>query len=121
MRNTVQKNAIISVIEKSLRPLAVEEILAEGVKLVPTLGIATVYRELKRLQESGEIKVVQMPGDAVMYERKDIHHHHHFKCEACGTVYDIEGCVGEFQKILPKGFLMKSHEIFLYGNCDKCA
>lgn len=121
MRNTVQKNAIISVIEKSKRPLTVEEILEEGVKIVPKLGIATVYREIKRLQESANITVVQVPGGAIMYERKNIHHHHHFKCDKCGVVYDLEGCVGHFEKILPKGFKLQNHEIFLYGQCASCA
>lgn len=120
MRNTPQRNAIIKVIENESRPLSVEEILSEGIKIVPSLGVATVYREIKRLQESGDITVVNLPGGGVMYEKSGISHHHHFKCESCGVVYDIPGCMEELQKNLPKGFRLTGHEVFLYGLCDRC-
>ncbi len=119
-RNTRQKQIVDKVMGKATRPLTVHEILAGGKKFLPSLGLATVYRELNRLVETGEIQTVTIPGDPPRYEIAK-QHHHHFKCTKCDNVYELEGCLKEITKLVPKGFKAESHDITLYGLCRACA
>lgn len=120
-RETNQRRAIREAITRAARPLTPQEVLAEAHAEAPTLGIATVYRNVKALVEEGWLKTVELPGDPPRYELADIGHHHHFHCRKCGKVFDIEGCVGHLASMIPKGFKLESHEITFYGRCPDCA
>ena len=48
-RKTRQRDAIQAVMENAARPLGPEEIHLAAKRLVPSLGLATVYRRLKKL------------------------------------------------------------------------
>lgn len=122
-RATRQRGAIRQVMVKEARPMSPPEILAAAKKLVPRLGIATVYRNLKAMVEVGELSPVQLPGNRLFYElaHKAEHHHHHFRCEICERVFDIDGCDETFSALLPAGFTLGSHDLTLYGSCAECA
>lgn len=124
-RKTQQRDALNEAFSKAARPVTVPEIHEIALSILPGLGIATVYREIKRLLEEGAISKVDIPGEpAPRYELQQHahHHHHHFKCESCGKVYDIEGCALPAASLsLPKGFTHHSHEITIYGTCKNCA
>lgn len=119
-RNTRQKTIVPQVLDAAGRPLTVAEILEAGQKDMPTLGIATIYRAIKRLLETQEIVAVAIPGDPVRYETPH-HHHHHFKCGGCDKVYELEGCLKDLKHMLPRGFRMESHDLTFYGKCRDCA
>ena len=53
-RRTNQRSAIVQVIHEAHGPLRPLEILKLASPMVPSLGIATVYRQLRRLQDAGE-------------------------------------------------------------------
>ena len=68
MRDTKQRDAIRSALKNAgNRILSPMEILAIAKKDLPNLGIATVYRNIKGMLELGEIKAVQLPGQADRY------------------------------------------------------
>ena len=119
-RNTRQKQIVPHVLAEAGRPLTVPEILNAGQKLMPSLGVATVYRAIKRLVETKEIQAVSIPGDPIRYEAAH-HHHHHFKCDGCDKVYELEGCLKELRQLIPRGFRMESHDLTFYGRCRTCA
>jgi Fur family ferric uptake transcriptional regulator len=119
-RHTRQKQIVAQLLQDIDRPLTVPEILALGQKRMPGLGVATVYRSIRRLLETAEIQSVIIPGDPVRYEAAK-HHHHHFKCNGCEKVYELEGCVGDLQTIVPRGFRMEAHDLTVYGQCRACA
>ena len=120
-RTTKQKEAIKSVLATQEGPLLPDEIHNLALKDVPSLGIATVYRSLKTLQEEGLVSWVEIPGQAPRYERSDKGHHHHFLCQKCHTVFDLEKCVEGIKKLVPAGFQVTDHEITLHGLCKACA
>jgi Fur family ferric uptake transcriptional regulator len=120
-RNTTQKSAITTAIDESGRPLTAQEILESAQKVVPTLGIATVYRQLKRLVEHEEIQPVELPGEPARYESAHHDHHHHFHCQRCGRVFDVPGCHAHIDSGVPAGFVVERHEVVLYGSCAECA
>ncbi len=100
--------------------MTAQEIEVQANEAVPGIGIATVYRALKRLQDEGSVTVVELPGKSPRYESTQKGHHHHFVCRECGKVYDLEGCSGNVEKLAPSGFQVEAHEITLFGSCDQC-
>lgn len=120
-RKTAQKSAIAATIVDSERPLTAKEILGAAQSEVPTLGIATVYRQLKRLIDDEEIVAVDLPGEPTRYESAHHDHHHHFHCGACGRVFDVPGCHAHIDASVPEGFRVQRHEVVLYGECADCA
>ena len=120
-RTTRQKEAIKAVLKEQDRPLLPEEIHQFALKLVPTVGIATVYRSIKTLIEDGQVCCVEVPGQSPRYEGTEKGHHHHFHCRECQQVFDLQNCVEGLRKLVPSGFQVTDHEIILYGLCKKCA
>lgn len=119
-RDTKQRRAIRRVFLETGRPLTPEEVVDEGQRFAATLGIATVYRNVKRLAEDGWLVAVELPGAPVRYERADRPHHHHFVCGTCEQAYDVEGCPPDIESLAPRGFQVESHEVVLYGTCAAC-
>lgn len=119
--STQQKHAVESVIEKASRPLTPVEICAEAQKEMPGLGIATVYRALKQFVQEGRARLVEVPGISPHYESAARHHHHFFFCQSCEHLFNLAGCVPGLDRMAPRGFKVKRHEIVLFGDCKKCS
>ncbi len=122
-RQTKQQAEIDRVVTESERPLSPGEILARARRRIPGLSLATVYRGLRRLEEEGLAAKVDIPGQPPRFESRRAAgtHHHHFVCQVCDRVYDIPGCAHGIDELAPPGFKVESHEIVLFGRCDKCA
>lgn len=120
-RATRQRAAIREALELAARPLLPDELLLAARTLVPGLGIATVYRNLKLLVEEGELRAVALPGENLRYEVAGHHHHHHFQCRRCQRVFDVHACPGDLAGLAPAGFVVQDHELTLYGLCSDCA
>jgi Fur family ferric uptake transcriptional regulator len=120
-RNTRQKQAIRDAFIEADRPLSPEEALAAAQRHYQTLGIATVYRNIKSLLAEGWLDPVSLPGQATRYEVAGKAHHHHFHCRKCGRMYELGDCAGTVLPRPPRGFRVAGHELLLYGNCARCA
>ena len=119
-RNTAQRDAIRDSFAETEGPMSAREVLDRAQEAVPSLGIATVYRHLKTLSEEGWLTAVELPGEATRYERADLHHHHHFKCDECDRVFDIPVQHHGVCHATLEGFDVKHHEVVLYGTCPEC-
>jgi Fur family transcriptional regulator, ferric uptake regulator len=119
-RDTRQRRAIREAIEAADRPLAPQEILHRAHLDVPRLGIATVYRTVKALVEEGWAQPVELPEGPVRYERTGKGHHHHFVCRSCEGVFEVAGCPRGVGALTPAGFHLESHDLVLYGRCERC-
>lgn len=119
-RRTSQGSAITKVVREAAGPLRPLEILELASRIVPTLGIATVYRQLRRLQDAGQVRAVDLGVNDVRYEPTDRGHHHHFLCSECEEAFDIHGCAEGISEMVPPGFMVQTHEITLYGQCEEC-
>ena len=89
-RRTQQRKAIQLALEEADRPLSSDELLSFAKKHSAGMGIATVYRNVARMLEAGDIRAVDIPGAKMRYETAGKAHHHHFHCEDCDRVYEIE-------------------------------
>jgi Fur family transcriptional regulator, ferric uptake regulator len=121
-RNTRQREILQRILAQAPGPLGVKKLLELAKAEIDQMGIATVYRTLRLLEESKEIRSVTLPDGEIQWESSDRGHHHHFLCHKCSTVTDFAGCpVHVHTESLPKGFVVESHELTLVGLCANCS
>ncbi len=122
-RNTVQRRAILSALEDAPGPLTPQQVHEAARESHPSLGLATVYRNLAQLEEAGQVSSVHLPEDITRYEPAGRGHHHHFRCRSCDGVFELEAdCpVRVLEGVtLPGGFRVEDHALTLYGVCSAC-
>ncbi|WP_019605973.1 transcriptional repressor [Teredinibacter turnerae] len=90
-RQTRQKHIVELLLQEADGPLLPQEILGEAQRELPTIGIATIFRILKRMVDEGDAKIVHIPGDSPRYEHIGPSNNHHFKCSECGCVSKVNG------------------------------
>lgn len=124
-RMTRQREAVLSALRDAARPLSPAEILTAAQRTVPSLGLATVYRNIRALLAEGGLVAVPLPGQADRYEAvakpDQVVHKHYFQCLVCDRVFPLEGCPGHLDEITPEGFEVEQHELTLRGRCGECA
>lgn len=119
-RKTPQRDILRQVFKMAGRPMSAHEALEAAQASLPKLGLATAYRVIKEMIDEGFLKVVTLPGDSQRFEMVRHDHHHYFQCQNCQKVYDVLGCPGNINKVVPPGFRLHSHELILYGTCQTC-
>lgn len=119
-RNTQQREVIVDIIKNSVGPLAVNEIHQLAEEEGYSIGIATVYRTIKLLLDGKIIQSVTLPDGQQRYEAAELGHHHHFHCNKCSKVIDIDKCCMHLHENEVDGHLIENHEITLFGICKEC-
>jgi len=112
-------DAILRAIHEAGRPVSVNEIL--DILSDTGIGIATVYRAVKKATADGILARVELPNAAARFEPAGLPHHHHFACGTCDKVFGINGCPRGLDALAPDGFVIHGHEIVLRGLCGECA
>jgi Fur family ferric uptake transcriptional regulator len=120
LRHTRQRSAIHRALLEAGRPLSPAELLAAARRGIPDLGMATVYRTIKKLMEDRQAVAVDIPGEPARYESAGKPHHHHFLCRSCHRMYELPGCPVVLDRFTPKGFEVDGHELTIYGRCTEC-
>ncbi len=122
-RQTLQRRAILQALLEAPGPLTPQQVWLQASQQLESLGLATVYRNLSFLESQGEIVPVHLPGESTRFEVAGRGHHHHFCCEGCENVFELDtSCpVAVLEGVtLPGGFAVKHHELTLYGLCSSC-
>lgn len=94
--------------------------------VVASLGAAdysTVFRAVTSLEREGLIKRIDLGDGKVHYELSE-DHHEHIRCDECGRVVEVPGCVLEDAERSVKsstGFEVTSHQLLFTGLCPECA
>ena len=127
-RYSKQRELILNVLkERNDHPTA-EMLYNDIIKIMPTIGIATVYRNLAALYESGQIlKIETKQGESDRFDG-NIMPHIHFQCLECNEIQDIflnnddnnklNDKIKEFANIINAE--VTSSKIILNGKCEKC-
>lgn len=118
IKPTLQRIHILRVLMNNKNHLSAEELYKILKEEVPSISRATVYNTLNLLSEKGVILEVITP-DSVRYDYAE-KPHHHFYCEKCKTVYDINEDipVPKFKSV--EGHLVKNIQYCIVGICKKC-
>lgn len=121
-RNTLQKQIVLESLQSLNTHPGVEELYADIATKHPTISKATVYRNLHRLAEEGQVVQIAVPGDVFRYDGCTSLHYH-FRCNSCGNIYDldIEGIDGIEETVANRyGYQVDRHEIVFTGRCLAC-
>jgi Fur family peroxide stress response transcriptional regulator len=89
LRSTPQRRAMLRCLSDSPVHATAEEILVALNRTDPRASRATVYNNLRALEGAGLVREVVSVGKAARFD-VNFHRHHHFLCERCGAVEDIE-------------------------------
>jgi len=87
------------------------------------IGIATVYRTLTLLEESGIASSISFGAQGKKYELGLKKHHDHLICTACGDIIEFfdETIETQQEKIADKfNFKMTDHTMKIVGLCENC-
>lgn len=119
-RQTLQKKYIMEVVQAlDCHPTA-EEIYAEVAARCPAISRATVYRQLGRLAEKGEILRVQVAGTSDRFDHT-VGRHCHGRCRGCGKVFDVDSALSvSFSEPSTEEFEADGYEIWFSGYCRRC-
>lgn len=121
LRCTPQRFAVMAfLLEHNRHPTAAE--ISEAVNRGdPRSSRATTYNNLRDLVEAGLVREVAVEGRAARFDAKGMRHHH-FICDSCGIVEDIEWCEvpGPAARSLGKR-IFRECELIFRGLCTKCA
>lgn len=122
MRNTVQRDTVLKVVEASCDHPSAETIYTRCREIMPEISLGTVYRNLKVLVELGKIREVSILNAGDRYD-KTIGLHAHFRCKKCGAVLDVPAKdLEELEKNVESrtGYQIEGTEILFVGLCDRC-
>ncbi len=121
LRCTPQRYSVIAfLMEHTGHPTTAE--IFEGVnRLDPRSSRATTYNNLRDLVRAGLVREVAVEGRAARFDAKGMRHHH-FICDRCGNVEDMEwyGVTKPAAGSLGKRILREC-ELIVRGFCTKCA
>lgn len=86
---TAQKMAVLRALEEAgpIHPTA-ETVYALAKRHLPSIALGTVYRNLAKMAEAGEIIKIPVPDAPDRFDA-DISDHMHILCVGCGKIYDI--------------------------------
>lgn len=119
-RMTRQRNTILDCFKQAQRPLSAQELLEAASKVISHINLATIYRNLKTLVEEKILVVVQLPGQPPRYEYNGLEDHHHFLCQNCNRLFDVEESISMAPPTIPEGFQVLKCDITLHGVCLDC-
>ncbi len=83
---------------------------------------STVFRAVSQLERQGVLDRIDLGDGRARFEvRED--HHEHIRCERCGRVEEVPGCVlddAAAQVQTMTGFKVLSHTVVVGGVCADC-
>lgn len=121
MRYSKQRDTVYEIVQSNPNHLSAEEIWELSKKDIPSIGFATVYRNLNTLVEMGQVRRIKSV-DGVDHFDGCVTPHAHFICTHCAKVYDLPH---SYQDVMEKiwedyGKDVEDIEIFIKGVCKNC-
>jgi Fur family peroxide stress response transcriptional regulator len=121
LRCTPQRYAVMAFLWEHAGHPTAAEIFAAVNRVDPRSSRATTYNNLRDLVQAGLVREVAIEGRAARFDAKGVRHHH-FICDRCGSVEDMEWydvpqpASGHLGKRV-----LRECELIFRGLCMKCA
>jgi len=121
LRCTPQRYGVMAfLMEHAGHPTAAEIFEALN-RLDPRSTRATIYNNLRDLVRAGLVREVAVEGRSARFDAKGMQHHH-FVCDRCGNVEDIEWYEVPRPAATSLGKrVLRECELIFRGFCAKCA
>lgn len=121
LRRTPQRYGVLQfLLDHSVHATA-DEIYKAMNRTNPRASRATVYNSLRALIDGGLVKEVSFDGKAGRFDA-NIHRHHHFVCDQCGSVEDIAwfDLPVHSRETALGGRKVREFEVVFHGTCESC-
>ena len=120
-RNTIQRQLILGAVKELDIHATAEQIIEHLTHNYPSIGRATVYRNLSQMADSGELLRAGSFYGSTHYDH-NCQEHYHFICSACRRIFDVEGSLSDVYKKLKHtvGFDIDNCNISFSGFCWEC-
>ena len=119
MRNTRQREEILSFLRSKREHYTAVQIYDAVRQRIPDISLGTVYRNLGKLLESGEVVTVGTEDRSLCYDGFLLPHDH-FVCTECKKIFDLEFKRSEPKGIISSGFEIQYGRTVYYGICPEC-
>jgi len=122
LRMTSQREIILQELRKSRQHLTADELYGMIRKKLPRISLATVYRNLELLAESGLIARMEVSGRPMRFD-SDVHGHDHVICVQCHKVENV--VLGREKEKYPSqdmmdGYMITGCRVEFVGLCPQC-
>jgi Fur family ferric uptake transcriptional regulator/Fur family peroxide stress response transcriptional regulator len=121
-RKSRQRERILEILRDTKTHPTAEAVHARLRRDMPRVSLGTVYRNLGQLAAQGLVRRIAFGASVDRFEA-NVLSHHHFVCDRCGAVADLEVPVdATLTRKLARAAGVKAdrHEIRLYGTCARC-
>jgi len=86
---------------------------------IPTLSKTTVYNTLNLFVEKKIVNVIIIEENETRYDLVSMTHGH-FKCQECGTIYDVDFNDQNFKEEFLEGCQVEEKHFYFKGICKNC-
>jgi len=125
MRNTGQRDKVLNTLLAANRHISAADLYILIKAQMPSIGYATVCRNLKLLCEMGLAREIKIGNSKSLYEAKLLQEHHdHLICLSCGALLEFyDEALERLQEDIAKAnnFHVSWHKMEIYGHCERCA
>jgi len=121
-RMTNQRLVILEYLQESGKHLTVSQLYLAIKARLPKLSKATVYRNIKLLEEEGEVMSLDIGKKERLYEAGR-EPHHHFICSNCQRIIEINlADIWQIKERVENKYQVKldSYQLIAKGKCDFC-
>src|SRR6201989_1184155 len=120
-RCTPQRFAVMAFLMGHHKHPTAAEIFEAVNRVDPRSSRATTYNNLRDLVQAGLVREVAVEGRSARFDAKGMRHHH-FICDRCGEVEDVEwyNVPNPASRFLGKR-VVRECELIFRGLCTKCA
>lgn len=119
---THQRQVIYETLQSMRGHPSPEEVYARVKKKVPSVSLATVYKNIHLFIESGIFREVSLHHGSLRVET-NAKPHYHLVCTSCKSITDIDaeelGFTSQARK-LKGGFLAQRYSVDVLGLCPNC-
>ena len=122
LRITKQRTIIFEELKKSRRHMSADELYGVVRKKLPRISLATVYRNLEHLSETGLIVKLEVSGRQKRFD-SDVAHHDHVSCVQCHRVENVflEGIKEDSPSHgVVDGYIITGRRLEFVGLCPRC-
>ena len=122
LRMTHQRSIILEELRSVTSHPTADELHALVRKRLPRISLATVYRNLETMAQSGMVRKLAITGRQKRFDG-DLSLHDHITCTVCNRIDDIFPGEDDAQTPLPPGKLgykLSEMRVQYYGICPEC-
>ncbi|MCI2147534.1 MAG: transcriptional repressor [Clostridiales bacterium] len=127
MRYSKQRSLIMDVLKSTHTHPTAQWVYEQAKREMPSIGIATVYRNLNALVQNGDVQKIIAPGNIEHYDA-DTSDHWHMECMQCGRIVDLKASseqLAALHRMIVETFDIRDENVrigktLLQGVCNDC-